>query len=188
MSEPPHGFADQAPTAPSRRAWFAFGLVVLATLWLLTRGWHASLLDRHEFRQLQTAVTAYWMKGEGSDSTIRCAVRSALVRADGIPTLPGSGRAFQPRVFTATGTAGRATGILFFLAALPALYGVLGLAGLPPARRLLTLGLLLGTPVYLFYSRCFMIEIGRTRAGSLVSSSPGSAASWARTGVGGSPR
>jgi len=159
MSEPPHGFADQAPTAPSRRAWFAFGLVVLATLWLLTRGWHASLLDRHEFRQLQTAVTAYWMKGEGFRLDYPLPLFGPPWSAPMEFPLYQEAVALFSRVFSLPlEPAGRAMGILFFLAALPALYGVLGLAGLSPARRLLTLGLLLGTPVYLFYSRCFMIE------------------------------
>ena len=37
-----------------------FGLVVLVAVVLLTRSWHASLLDRYEFRQLQTALSSYW--------------------------------------------------------------------------------------------------------------------------------
>ena len=53
------------PPAPSRSLLVMAGLVLLVALFLLTRSWNASLLDRYEFRQLQTALTTHWIVQEG---------------------------------------------------------------------------------------------------------------------------
>ena len=57
--------APDANPRPDRALVIMFGLVVVLAGLLLTRSWHASLLDRYEFRQLQTALTTAWIAAEG---------------------------------------------------------------------------------------------------------------------------
>ena len=40
-------------------------LLLAVALWIMTRGWDASLLDRYQFRQTQTALNAYGIQHEG---------------------------------------------------------------------------------------------------------------------------
>ena len=56
----------EPPRAPEDR-WLAgvFLLMLGVAAWMLTRSWHASILDRYEFRQLQTALSIFWMQREG---------------------------------------------------------------------------------------------------------------------------
>jgi hypothetical protein len=58
--------APSAPAAASARALVVmFGLVCLLALGLLGQSWSGSLLDRYEFRQLQTALSTWWIAQEG---------------------------------------------------------------------------------------------------------------------------
>jgi hypothetical protein len=54
--------------------------------------------------------------------------------------------------------AGRAVSLAFFYGALGAGHVLLGQLGIPPRRRLLVLALWLLSPLYLFWSRTFMVE------------------------------
>lgn len=136
-----------------------FGCVLLLALGLLTRSWHASLLDRYEFRQLQTALSTWWMVESGWQLNY-------LTPLFGPPwSVPMEFPVYQlivAIVHQATAIpleqAGRLTGIFFLLACLPALHDLLGIAGLRPSRRLVVLAIVLTSPVYLFYARTFMIE------------------------------
>ncbi|AOS44970.1 hypothetical protein Verru16b_02039 [Lacunisphaera limnophila] len=149
---------DHSRTSPRALA-VMFGLVLLLALALLTRSWHASLLDRYEFRQLQTALSTWWIASAGWQLDY-------LFPLFGPPwSVPMEFPVYQIIVATlhqATGLpleqAGRLTGIIFLLACLPALYDLLGFASLPPSRRLVVLAVVLSSPVYLFYARTFMIE------------------------------
>ena len=42
-----------------------FAGMLLLALWVLTRHWNQPILDRHEFRQLQTALSTYWLRADG---------------------------------------------------------------------------------------------------------------------------
>jgi 4-amino-4-deoxy-L-arabinose transferase-like glycosyltransferase len=136
-----------------------FSLVVVVAGVLLTRSWQASLLDRYEFRQLQTALSTHWIAAEGW----RLDYPTPLF---GPPwSVPMEFPTYQVIVATVhhvTGLpleqTGRLVGIFFLGACLPALFDLLGLAGLRPSRRLIVLALVLSSPVYLFYARTFMIE------------------------------
>lgn len=149
-----------APSESSARALrVMFGLVVLVALWLLTRSWSASLLDRYEFRQLQTALSTWWIAHEGWQLDY-------LTPLFGPPwSVPMEFPIYQVIVATLhnlTGLpleqAGRLTGIVMLLGCLPAVYDLLALAGLRPTRRLIVLAVVITAPVYLFYARTFMIE------------------------------
>jgi hypothetical protein len=136
-----------------------FTFVLLLALILLTRSWDASLLDRYEFRQLQTALSTWWIAQVGWQLDY-------LTPLFGPPwSVPMEFPVYQVIVATVHGAtgipleqAGRLTGIFFLLACLPAVYDLLGLAGVSPSRRLVVLAVILSSPVYLFYTRTFMIE------------------------------
>ncbi len=146
------------PTSPRALA-IMFASVLLLALVLLTRSWDASLLDRYEFRQLQTALTTWWIAQAGWQLDY-------LTPLFGPPwSIPMEFPVYQiivANVHSVTGMpldqAGRLTGILFLLLCLPAVYDLLSLAGIPSSRRLVVLGILVSSPVYLFYTRTFMIE------------------------------
>ena len=133
--------------------------MLLVNLWFVTRGWHASLLDRHEFRQTQTAISAYWIREAGA----KLAYETPLF---GPPwSIPLEFPVYEWIVAKASallGTGleptGRGVGVFFFLATLPAVYGLAGLLSLRPSRRLLVVSVLLASPTYLFWARTFMIE------------------------------
>lgn len=138
---------------------WVFLAVLGGALWMLTERWDASILDRYEFRQLQTALSTFWMRHEGfrldyltplfgppwsipMEFPTYQAIVAALAAQSGLPLEQ----------------AGRLTSVLFFVATIPALYDLFGLAGLTPSRRLLALTVVVSSPIYLFYPRTFMIE------------------------------
>lgn len=159
---PSSSASGASPASQPARGWPLL-VVFLATLalatWWLTRSWHASLLDHYEFRQLQTALSIWWLQATG----LRLDYLTPLFGPPwSIPfefplyqwlvalLVQGTGLGLEP--------AGRLVSLGFFASTLPALYGLAGLAGLAPSRRLLVLAVVLLTPVYLFYPRTVMIE------------------------------
>ena len=156
------------PTAPapppepsSEGRWLGAILLMMigVAAWMLTRSWHTSILDRYEFRQLQTALSIFWMQQEGLKLDY-------LTPLFGPPwTIPMEFPTYQWGVTllaNLTGLpleqAGRLVSILAYAAMLPAVHGLLELAGLARSRRWLVLAVVLVTPVYLFYPRTVMIE------------------------------
>ncbi len=113
----------------------------------------------HEFRQVQTALTARSIQETGWS----LAYPTPLF---GPPwSAPMEFPLYQVIVATVaklTGLALEPTGRLialgFLYLALPACFGLAGLLGLAPPRRWLLLALILVSPVYLYYSRTFLIE------------------------------
>ena len=153
--------AASAPdtSAPSRPLVFVFVVLLLFALWQFTGSWNASILDRHEFRQLQTATSTYWMKTDG----FRLDYETPLF---GPPwSIPMEFPVYQWCVAALSRSCSlpleqtaRGVNIFFFFATLPAIYGLAGLAGLASSRRLLVMAVMLTSPTYLFYGRSFMIE------------------------------
>lgn len=133
--------------------------MLLLALWITTSAWHSSILDRHEFRQLQTALSTHWVKEAG----FRLDYETPLF---GPPwSIPLEFPVYQwvvAGLSRALGTGieptARAVSLAFFLATLPAVYCLAGLFKLLPSRRLLVVATVLASPTYLFYSRSFMIE------------------------------
>ena len=114
-----------------------------------------------EFRQAQTAIISYYIDAQNNFSLLYetplvgkpwvsillevplyewCVVE--LSRASGLPQV----------------LAARTISLACFYLTLPALYLLLGRFGLSPPRRLLALALILVSPVYIFYSRAFLME------------------------------
>ncbi|MBW7895659.1 MAG: glycosyltransferase family 39 protein [Opitutaceae bacterium] len=150
---------NSAPAKSSRALWVMFALVALVAVGQLTRSWHASLLDRYEFRQLQTALSTHWMVEDGW----QLAYPTPLFGPPwSIPMEFPTYQVITATVHQITGIpleqAGRLVSVLMLLACLPALHDLLALAGLAHSRRLIVHALILTAPVYLFYGRTFMIE------------------------------
>ncbi len=148
------------PSETSPRALIVmFVMVVIAALGIMMLSWNASLLDRYEFRQIQTALSTFWIVQEGWQMDY-------FLPLFGPPwSVPMEFPTYQiivAQLHQITGfpleQSGRLVGIVFLIATLPALYELLAISRLPRSRRLIVLTLVLTSPMYLFYARAFMIE------------------------------
>ncbi|MCC6416075.1 MAG: hypothetical protein IT582_09210 [Opitutaceae bacterium] len=144
---------------PDRALWLLFFAVAALAVFLLTLSWRASILDRYEFRQLQTALTAYWLAHDGWS----LAYPTPLF---GPPwSIPMEFPSYQMLVagwhqFTGMPLeqSGRLLSIAMLIFSLPALHDLLAVTRLAHSRRLIVHLAVLTAPVYLFYGRAFMIE------------------------------
>ncbi len=136
-----------------------FWVALLANVAFSLVGLSHSLEEVHEFRQLQTALTARSILEDGwrlayptplfgppwsvpMEFPFHQICTAALVAATAIPLEP----------------AGRLISLTFLYLALPAIFAVSSALGLPRARRWLLPAAVLLSPVVLYYSRTFMIE------------------------------
>ena len=157
----------EAPTTPvppspleSRLALGVFLLCLLFNFWGMGVGWQSKNLPGGEFRQAQTALSAYWIKAENNFSL---AYPTPVV---GKPwSIPMEFPLYQWTVvvtgkLTGLGLtkAGRAVSIACFYLTLPAIFLLLGRWRVAPARRWLVLAVVVTCPFYIFYSRGIMIE------------------------------
>ena len=137
-----------------------FTTLFLIHLYCVTVGWKLERLAGQEFRQAQTAISAQFIQ---RDHDFSMAYPTPVL---GKPwSIPMEFPLYQ---WTAVGLsdttgvplvqAGRAVTLGCFYLMLAALYLLLGRLGLPPARRLLALGLVLACPLYILYTRAFLIE------------------------------
>lgn len=143
----------------SRNLSIIFAVIVAVALCQLFRSWDASLLDRYEFRQLQTALSTYWIAHDGW----QLAYPTPLFGPPwSIPMEFPTYQIITAALHNISGMrleqTGRLVSILMLLACLPALHDLLSLVRLSHSRRLIVHALVLTAPVYLFYGRTFMIE------------------------------
>ena len=138
-----------------------FCVAVLAHLFLATRNWTCTFMPGHEFRQAQTAIVSRYIDQENNWSLL---YETPILGKPWVSILlevpfyqwsvVGLSRATGwPHLESA-----RAISLTCFYLALPALYLLLGRLGLGVHRRLLVLTLVLTMPVYIFYSRAFLME------------------------------
>ncbi len=128
--------------------------------WAVARGWSAGDLPGNEFRQTQTALSAYFID---RDNNFSPAYPTPVL---GKPwSVPMEFPLYQWSVVglaRLTGLplvqAARAVSVACLLLALPALAGLLRRLELPAAPRRYTLALVLLCPLHLFYARAFLIE------------------------------
>ena len=123
--------------------------------------WTKGFLPGHEFRQTQTALIAYHIEQQDNFSLL---YETPLLGKPWVSILlevplyewavVGLSRFTDWPHFMAA----RAVSATCFYLALPAFFLLLGRLGLPKPRRLLVLALLLGTPVYIYYSRAFLMD------------------------------
>lgn len=150
-----------AATSAFRRRFIlgVFCAALLVNLWAVTRYWNASLRDAHEFRQHQTALTALFFQKDG----LRLDYETPVLGPPwSIPMEFPLYQAVVAKLSNGTGLpleqAGRLTSILFFYATLPAVWLLLRRRLVDPLDGWLVLAAILVCPLYLFYSRTFLIE------------------------------
>lgn len=149
-----------APAQLERRlCLLAFAVCAALNVWFSAHGWRNNILEGHEFRQAQTALTVEYLLRDGwslayplplfgppwsapMEFPVFQACAATVARISGLPVDPAS----------------RLTSLAFFYLALPALFMLLRDLPQPPHRRWLWLAPLLVSPLYLFYSRTVMIE------------------------------
>lgn len=133
-------------------AGLAYSLHALATVW------SAPILEKHQFRQTQTALSAYWLLQGGP----ALAYQTPVVGAPWV--IPFEFPLYQwcvagvARLGVPLDSAGRLVSWLYYAASLPLAAYVLRRIGLPRDMILGALVLWLFSPLYVFWSRTFMIE------------------------------
>lgn len=150
----------KSPQLQPHRAglWLLAGCLVLNFAFSLVGLTH-SLEEVHVFRQLQTALTARSILDDGFQLAYLTPVfgppwsvpmEFPLYQVCVAKLAAWTGLSLEP--------AGRLTALSFLYLSVPALWMLAGELGLPRQRRWMLPGLTLVSPVYLYYSRSFMIE------------------------------
>jgi hypothetical protein len=137
----------------------AFAVALVWSLAMASRGWSHAISDDHGWRQTQTAISAYFIQQGGPWLAYETPVL-------GPPwALPHEFPVYQLVVAGLSRTtglqleaAGRTVSLAFFYASLGVAFLLLAELGLRRMHRLLVIALWLPSPVYLFWSRTFMIE------------------------------
>jgi hypothetical protein len=140
-------------------AWIVCVLAAVFGAWALHIGWHHSILDLHQWRQSHTALSAYEM------------VRGGPFWRYVTPILgppwpsPIEMPLYQWIVATISRTAsldlhatGRGVSVAFFIGTLISGWFALDIVDVKPRYRPVFVALTLVSPLYLFWSRTFMIE------------------------------
>ncbi len=139
--------------------WLLFAAVFVYSLWAASVGFWHSILDEHSFRQAQTAITAHFLAAGGPFFRYETPVLGApwsipfelpvyqwiVVKFSWLSSLPIE-------------QSGRVVGRAFFYLMLLPLHSILLSLGMSARGRIATLTIFLLSPVYLFWSRTFMIE------------------------------
>lgn len=144
-------------------AWFAFAVFVACLvfhLWGVRVGWSNKNLPGEEFRQAQTALSAQFIQREHNFSL---AYPTPVL---GKPwSVPMEFPLYQWTVVVVSDStglglakAGRLVSVGCFYLALPAVFMLLGRFQVERGRRWLVLAVLLTCPLYIFYTRGFLIE------------------------------
>ncbi len=147
-----------------RENWILTGIFIGALcfhFYGVTLNWKAPFMSGHEFRQAQTAITTYYIDQQNNFS---------LLYETPILGKPWVSILMEVPVYEwSVVLLSRATGLPHFMAArtvsmtcfylmLPAIYLLLARFDLTRPRRLLLLALILTCPVYVYYSRAFLME------------------------------
>jgi hypothetical protein len=141
--------------------WGLFIVALLGHGWLVTRNWSAGFMPGHEFRQAHTAIVSYYIDQQDNFSLM---YETPLFGKPWISLLLEVPVYEWSVVLVSRATdlphivAARAVSVTCFYLMLPALYLLLGRYRLPRPERLLILALVLTCPVYIFYSRAFLME------------------------------
>jgi len=138
-----------------------FVCALLYSLYGVTLNWTVPFMAGHEFRQAHTAIVAYYIDQQDNFS---------LLYETPIFGKPWVSLLLEVPIYEwSVVLLGRATGLPHVVAArtisatcfylmLPAIYLLLGRLAVPKPRRLLLLALVLSTPVYIYYSRAFLMD------------------------------
>lgn len=150
---------------PAQREHLVLMVIFIASLgahaWLATRNWTAGFMPGHEFRQTQTAFISHFIDREDDFSLL---YETPLVGKPWVsillevPFYEWSVVGLSRATGLSHVVAARTISLACFYLTLPALWLLLGRIGVAGSRRLLPLALILCGPLYIFYSRAFLME------------------------------
>jgi Dolichyl-phosphate-mannose-protein mannosyltransferase len=152
------------PHTPSRESRVLTGIFLVALaahLWGVTYNWTTPLMVGHEFRQAQTAITTYYIDRQNNfgllyeTPVLGKPWVSILLE---VPLYEWSVVAVSRLAGVPHIVAARGVSIACFYLMLPAIYLLLARLGLTRPRRLLALALVLTCPVYIYYTRAFLMD------------------------------
>jgi hypothetical protein len=156
------GALRKAGRALADERWALCGLFLASlgyALWALRVGWDHSILDVHGFRQSQTAISTWSLLQGGPWVAYETPVLGAPW------SLPFEFPLYQWIVallvhLTGMGleSAGRLTSAVFYLSSALPIWSILGFLRVERIHRLVFLSIYFVSPIYLFWSRTFMIE------------------------------
>src|SRR5688572_18021741 len=153
--------ARESPRVSNIMLWSLLAAALLAHVWWVTRNWTSPYLIGHEFRQTQTALNSYYIDKEDNFSLLYETPILGKPWVSVLMEVPiyewavvGLSRwSGKPHYECA-----RAISLACFYLTLPALYLLLGRLGLSPARRAPALAFTVLCPVFIFYSRTFLMD------------------------------
>ena len=127
--------------------------------WALHVGWAHSILDLHQWRQSHTAVSAYEMvRGGPFWRYVTPIVGPPWSSPLELPLYQWIVAAMTRSRGLELETTGRAVSVAFFIATLVSYWFALDILDVRPRYRPVFVALVLVSPLYLFWSRAFMIE------------------------------
>lgn len=143
----------------TRLALLMFAAAWAVSFWFALDGWTNPLLDTHPFRQTQTAISTYWMLRDGFSIQYETPVFGAPWSVPfEFPLYQGIVAAVSAAFDIPLDPAGRTVALAFFYAGLPAIWLLLRRLAVQASHRWIFLALMVTSPVYIFYSRAFLIE------------------------------
>jgi len=162
---PPLSRAEPRAAPPAQRRThlalaILFGVALLLHFRLAILNWDSGFLVGHEFRQTHTAIITFYLDKENRFSlhyTTPLFGKPWSVPLE-FPLYEWSVVLVSRALHLPHFEAARGVSLACFYLALPAVYLLLGSLGLAGPRRLLALTLTLVCPVYIFYSRTFLME------------------------------
>lgn len=160
-SLPTASLNGRPPSAGEGRWWLAlFAAGLLFHLWGMTVGWESRNMPGVEYRQAQTAISAFFIKQENNFSLEY--PTPVLGKPWSIPMEFPLYQWTVAMVSKVTGLgitkSGRLVGIACFYLCLPALFLLLERWRVDRARRWLVLAVVVTCPFYIYYARAVLIE------------------------------
>lgn len=153
------------PAGSPRVGLLVLGAALLVNVHFLTINLDGTLAGVHSFRQVQTAISTYYLQGNLSLDYITPLFGPPWQIPLEFPLFQICAALFANWTGLELDAAGRLTSWLFFLGALPAVHLLLAEFRLPRETRLFFPALLLLSPIYLFFSPAFLIESTALAAG-----------------------
>ncbi|WP_424813618.1 hypothetical protein [Roseococcus sp. YIM B11640] len=142
----------------SRLAWLVAALALAHGLYVLFGWLNEPLLDRHAFRQTQTALSTYWIAQGGPILAYDTPVLGAPWAIPFEAPVYHAVVALVSKLGVPMDAAGRLVSFGFLLAAAWPIRMLWRDLELPPAGFPMLCALLLASPLYLFWARTFLIE------------------------------
>lgn len=136
-----------------------FAVCLIHSFWGISGGWNNPLIDVHAFRQTQTAISVFyllkgspWLAYETPVLGVPWSIPLEFPLYQGIVAI------LVKLLQTPIDQTGRFVSAFFFYLSLIPIYVILSYLQVARAFRWLFLSLFLASPLYLFWSRTFMIE------------------------------